>query len=152
MVTGVQRVLSDLYYPSTPTKDDYRRIWLDRDYSTVVGAMIINGDEDSCVQKIEMSNGTTIDVTGLDKNAFPCLEREATKVSTNGDVVMVGMRQVTNAVPFSLMYNTTTGEQVTFEGMDPSSGATFTRAGPKQIIGYSPADGTLISYTPKSDQ
>ena len=50
------------------------------------------------------------------------------------------------------MYNTTTGEQVTFEGMDPSSGAAFTVVGPEQIIGYSPADGTLISYTPKSDQ
>ena len=139
-----------LYYPSTPTKDDYRRIWLDRDYSTVVGAMIINGDEDSCVQKIEMSNGTTIDMSGLDKNAFPCLDQKTAAVSDTAKVVTVGMRQVTNAAPFSLMYNAATGEQITFEGMDPANGATFTIAAPGQIIGYSPTDGTLAGYTPAS--
>ncbi|WKR23132.1 hypothetical protein AIF0345_3104 [Actinomyces israelii] len=142
-----------LYYPRTPTKDDHRRMFLHHDYSTLAGSVTAAEENKKlCVQKIEMSNGTTIDVTGLDKNAFPCLEREATKVSTNGDVVMVGMRQVTNAVPFSLMYNAATGEQIAFEGMDPASGATFTVAAPKQIIGYSPTDGTLTGYTPTSSQ
>ena len=142
-----------LYYPRTPTKDDHRRMFLHHDYSTLAGSVTAaEEDKKLCVQKIEMSNGTTIDVTGLDKNAFPCLDQKTAAVSDTAKVVTVGMRQVTNAEPFSLMYNTTTGEQVTFEGMDPSSGAAFTTVSPKQIIGYSPADGTLISYTPKSDQ
>ena len=144
-----------LHYPGTPTEDDYLRLFIDNDYSTLAGSKTSKFDDASkkdCLQKIDMSSGTTIDLSGLDKNAFPCFDRDATAVSSNAKVVTVGMKQVTNATPFSLMYNTTTGEQVTFEGMDPSSGATFTRAGPKQIIGYSPADGTLISYTPKSDQ
>ena len=144
-----------LHYPGTPTEDDYLRLFIDNDYSTLAGSKTSKLDDASkkdCLQKIDMSSGTTIDLSGLDKNAFPCFDRDATSVSGNAKVVTVGMKQVTNAAPFSLMYNTTTGEQVTFEGMDPSSGATFTTVGPKQIIGYSPADGTLISYTPKSDQ
>ena len=50
------------------------------------------------------------------------------------------------------MYNAATGEQIVFEGMDPANGATFTVAAPKQIIGYSPTDGTLTGYTPTSSQ
>lgn len=59
------------------------------------------------------------------------------------------MKQVTGA-PFSLMYDAKTGEQITFEGMDPASGASFTVVDPRQIIGYSPSDGTLTSYAPRS--
>ena len=144
-----------LHYPGTPTEDDYLRMFIDNDYSTLAGSKTSKLDDASkkdCLQKIDMSSGTTIDLSGLDKNAFPCFDRDATAVSSNAKVVTVGMKQVTNATPFSLMYNTTTGEQVTFEGMDPSSGATFTTVGPEQIIGYSPADGTLISYAPGSPQ
>ena len=144
-----------LHYPGTPTEDDYLRLFIDNDYSTLAGSKTSKLDDASkkdCLQKIDMSSGTTIDLSGLDKNAFPCFDRDATSVSGNAKVVTVGMKQVTNAAPFSLMYNTTTGEQVTFEGMDPSSGAAFTVVGPEQIIGYSPADGTLISYAPGSPQ
>ena len=144
-----------LHYPGTPTEDDYLRLFIDNDYSTLAGSKTSKFDDASkkdCLQKIDMSSGTTIDLSGLDKNAFPCFDRDATAVSSNAKVVTVGMKQVTNATPFSLMYNTTTGEQVTFEGMDPSSGAAFTVVGPEQIIGYSPADGTLISYAPGSPQ
>ena len=144
-----------LHYPGTPTEDDYLRLFIDNDYSTLAGSKTSKFDDASkkdCLQKIDMSSGTTIDLSGLDKNAFPCFDRDATAVSSNAKVVTVGMKQVTNATPFSLMYNTTTGEQVTFEGMDPSSGAAFTTVGPEQIIGYSPADGTLISYAPGSPQ
>ena len=144
-----------LHYPGTPTEDDYLRLFIDNDYSTLAGSKTSKFDDASkkdCLQKIDMSSGTTIDLSGLDKNAFPCFDRDATSVSGNAKVVTVGMKQVTNATPFSLMYNTTTGEQVTFEGMDPSSGAAFTTVGPEQIIGYSPADGTLISYAPGSPQ
>ena len=144
-----------LHYPGTPTEDDYLRMFIDNDYSTLAGSKTSKLDDASkkdCLQKIDMSSGTTIDLSGLDKNAFPCFDRDATSVSSNAKVVTVGMKQVTNATPFSLMYNTTTGEQVTFEGMDPSSGAAFTTVGPEQIIGYSPADGTLISYAPGSPQ
>ena len=109
-------------------------------------------DKKSCVQKIDMSNGTTIDVSALDKSTFPCFDNEATTVSENAAVVTVGMKQVTNATPFSLMYNAETGQQIEFEGMDPNNRATFTTVSPTQVIGYSPADGTLTSYTPSSAQ
>ena len=142
-----------LTYPRPSTKEDYRNLWVRNDYSTLAGSTTTTElDKRDCLQKIDMSNGTTINLSDLDKSTFPCFDDRATSVSSNAKVVTVGMKQVTNATPFSLMYNTTTGEQVTFEGMDPSSGAAFTTVGPKQIIGYSPADGTLISYTPKSDQ
>ena len=142
-----------LTYPRPSTKEDYRNLWVRNDYSTLAGSTTTTElDKRDCLQKIDMSNGTTINLSDLDKSTFPCFDDRATSVSSNAKVVTVGMRQVTNATPFSLMYNTTTGEQVTFEGMDPSSGAAFTTVSPKQIIGYSPADGTLISYTPKSDQ
>ena len=142
-----------LTYPRPSTKEDYRNLWVRNDYSTLAGSTTTTElDKRDCLQKIDMSSGTTINLSDLDKSTFPCFDDRATSVSSNAKVVTVGMRQVTNATPFSLMYNTTTGEQVTFEGMDPSSGAAFTTVSPKQIIGYSPADGTLISYTPKSDQ
>ena len=140
-----------LHYPRTPTKDDYLRLFLDNDYSTLAGSTTATKDDKkSCVQNINMSNGTTIDVSALDKSTFPCFDREATSVSSNAAVVTVGMKQVTNATPFSLMYNAETGQQIEFEGMDPNNRATFTTVSPTQVIGYSPADGTLTSYTPSS--
>ena len=142
-----------IYFPRSRPAKDIQTLWVNDDASSIAGiSEFAVENQKQCAQSLAMSNGATIDLSGLDKNTFPCLDWVTTKASDNAAVVTVGMRQVTNAEPFSLMYNTTTGEQVTFEGMDPSSGATFTRAGPKQIIGYSPADGTLISYTPKSDQ
>ena len=142
-----------LTYPRPSTKEDYRNLWVRNDYSTLAGSTTTTElDKRDCLQKIDMSNGTTINLSDLDKSTFPCFDDRATSVSSNAKVVTVGMKQVTNATPFSLMYNTTTGEQVTFEGMDPSNGAAFTTVGPEQIIGYSPADGTLISYTPSSPQ
>ena len=90
----------------------------------------------------------TIDLSGFDKNTFPCFDRVATQVSDKAKVVTTGMRQVTNEIPFSLMFDSATGERIAFEGLDPDNGAVFDVAAPKQIIGYSPADGTLISYKP----
>ena len=142
-----------IYFPRSRPAKDIQTLWVNDDTSPIAGISEFAVDnQKQCAQSLAMSNGATIDLSGLDKNTFPCLDWVTTKASDNAAVVTVGMRQVTNAEPFSLMYNTTTGEQVTFEGMDPSSGATFTTVGPKQIIGYSPADGTLISYAPKSDQ
>ena len=142
-----------IYFPRSRPAKDIQTLWVNDDASSIAGiSEFAVEDQKQCAQSLAMSNGATIDLSGLDKNTFPCLDWVTTKASDNAAVVTVGMRQVTNAEPFSLMYNTTTGEQVTFEGMDPSSGATFTTVSPKQIIGYSPADGTLISYTPKSDQ
>ena len=142
-----------IYFPRSRPAKDIQTLWVNDDASSIAGiSEFAVENQKQCAQSLAMSNGATIDLSGLDKNTFPCLDWVTTKASDNAAVVTVGMRQVTNAEPFSLMYNTTTGEQVTFEGMDPSSGAAFTTVGPKQIIGYSPADGTLISYTPKSDQ
>ena len=142
-----------IYFPRSRPAKDIQTLWVNDDASSIAGiSEFAVENQKQCTQSLAMSNGATIDLSGLDKNTFPCLDWVTTKASDNAAVVTVGMRQVTNAEPFSLMYNTTTGEQVTFEGMDPSSGATFTTVSPKQIIGYSPADGTLISYTPKSDQ
>ena len=142
-----------IYFPRSRPAKDIQILWVNDDASSIAGiSEFAVENQKQCAQSLAMSNGATIDLSGLDKNTFPCLDWVTTKASDNAAVVTVGMRQVTNAEPFSLMYNTTTGEQVTFEGMDPSSGAAFTTVGPKQIIGYSPADGTLISYTPKSDQ
>ena len=142
-----------IYFPRSRPAKDIQTLWVNDDASSIAGiSEFAVENQKQCTQSLAMSNGATIDLSGLDKNTFPCLDWVTTKASDNAAVVTVGMRQVTNAEPFSLMYNTTTGEQVTFEGMDPSSGAAFTTVSPKQIIGYSPADGTLISYTPKSDQ
>ena len=142
-----------IYFPRSRPAKDIQTLWVNDDASSIAGiSEFAVENQKQCAQSLAMSNGATIDLSGLDKNTFPCLDWVTTKASDNAAVVTVGMRQVTNAEPFSLMYNTTTGEQVTFEGMDPSSGAAFTTVSPKQIIGYSPADGTLISYTPKSDQ
>ena len=142
-----------IYFPRSRPAKDIQTLWVNDDASSIAGiSEFAVENQKQCAQSLAMSNGATIDLSGLDKNTFPCLDWVTTKASDNAAVVTVGMRQVTNAEPFSLMYNTTTGEQVTFEGMDPSSGAAFTTVGPKQIIGYSPADGTLISYAPKSDQ
>ena len=142
-----------IYFPRSRPAKDIQTLWVNDDASSIAGiSEFAVEDQKQCAQSLAMSNGATIDLSGLDKNTFPCLDWVTTKASDNAAVVTVGMRQVTNAEPFSLMYNTTTGEQVTFEGMDPSSGAAFTTVSPKQIIGYSPADGTLISYTPKSAQ
>ena len=140
-----------LSYPRASAKEDYRNVWVRDDYSTLAGSTTTTElDKRSCVQKIDMSNGTTIDVSALDKSTFPCFDNEATTVSENAAVVTVGMKQVTNATPFSLMYNAETGQQIEFEGMDPNNRATFTTVSPTQVIGYSPADGTLTSYTPSS--
>ena len=142
-----------IYFPRSRPAKDIQTLWVNDDASSIAGiSEFAVENQKQCAQSLAMSNGATIDLSGLDKNTFPCLDWVTTKASDNAAVVTVGMRQVTNAEPFSLMYNTTTGEQVTFEGMDPSSGAAFTTVSPKQIIGYSPADGTLISYTPKSAQ
>ena len=142
-----------IYFPRSRPAKDIQTLWVNDDASSIAGiSEFAVENQKQCTQSLAMSNGATIDLSGLDKNTFPCLDWVTTKASDNAAVVTVGMRQVTNAEPFSLMYNTTTGEQVTFEGMDPSSGAAFTTVSPKQIIGYSPADGTLISYAPKSDQ
>ena len=142
-----------IYFPRSRPAKDIQTLWVNDDASSIAGiSEFAVENQKQCAQSLAMSNGATIDLSGLDKNTFPCLDWVTTKASDNAAVVTVGMRQVTNAEPFSLMYNTTTGEQVTFEGMDPSSGAAFTTVSPKQIIGYSPADGTLINYTPKSAQ
>ena len=107
-------------------------------------------DGKTCVQSISMTDAATIDLSGFDTTAFPCFDQDAIQLSDHAKVVTVGMKQVVNGAPFSLMYDTKTGEQITFEGMDPASGASFTIVAPKQIIGYSPSDGTLTSYSPRS--
>ena len=104
--------------------------------------------EPHCGQSISMTEGATIDLTGFDKNVFPCFNDETTQVSDSAKVVMVGTAQMTNKTPFSLMFDSATGERIAFEGLDPDNGAVFDVAAPKQIIGYSPADGTLIGYKP----
>ena len=142
-----------IFFPGPRPVKDIQKVWVSDDGDSLAGvAEFIVKDQKDCVQDLTMSNGAAIDLSGLDKSSFPCLDRETITVSEKAKVVTVGTRQTANAAPFSLMYNAATGEQIAFEGMDPASGATFTVAAPKQIIGYSPTDGTLTGYTPTSSQ
>ena len=152
--TEIQRSFGDntrvLRLPSPRTAEDLKKIWVRGDLSAAAGTMPTVGatGEPHCGQSISMTEGATIDLTGFDKNVFPCFNDETTQVSDSAKVVMVGTAQMTNKTPFSLMFDSATGERIAFEGLDPDNGAVFDVAAPKQIIGYSPADGTLIGYKP----
>ena len=138
-----------MYFPAPRSVKDFQAVWLKNDSGSLAGTMEFTTDgSKDCAQKLSMTNAATIDLSGFDKNTFPCFDRVATQVSDKAKVVTAGMRQVTNEIPFSLMFDSATGERIAFEGLDPDNGAVFDVATPKQIIGYSPADGTLISYKP----
>ena len=138
-----------MYFPAPRSVKDFQAVWLKNDSGSLAGTMEFTTDgSKDCAQKLSMTNAATIDLSGFDKNTFPCFDRVATQVSDKAKVVTTGMRQVTNEIPFSLMFDSATGERIAFEGLDPDNGAVFDVAAPKQIIGYSPADGTLIGYKP----
>ena len=149
----IQRSLNEdqaMSFPRPMPVKDWEKVFVDNDTSSTAGTNASTTvDGKTCVQSISMTDAATIDLSGFDTTAFPCFDQDAIQLSDHAKVVAVGMKQVTGA-PFSLMYDAKTGEQITFEGMDPASGASFTVVDPRQIIGYSPSDGTLTSYSPRS--
>ena len=149
----IQRSLNEdqaMSFPRPMPVKYWEKLFVDNDTSSTAGTNASTTvDNKLCVQSISMTDAATIDLSGFDTTAFPCFDQDAIQLSDHAKVVAVGMKQVTGA-PFSLMYDAKTGEQITFEGMDPASGASFTVVDPRQIIGYSPSDGTLTSYAPRS--
>jgi len=138
-----------IYLPGPRSAQGFRSLWVDDDPASLAGTINFTSEGDKeCAKTISMTNAAAIDLTGFDTTTFPCFDQHDTQVSDHAKVVTVGMKQSVNAAPFSLMYDAATGQQIDFEGMDPNSGAVFAFVDSKKIVGYSPADGTLTSYTP----
>lgn len=70
-------------------------------------------------------------------------------MSLDSSVLTVGGDDHVDTSTFSLMYDTVSGNQVTFEGNDPTSGDLLEQASGKLVIGYSPNDGVLTGYKPR---
>ncbi|MBW3068315.1 MULTISPECIES: hypothetical protein [unclassified Actinomyces] len=119
------------------------------DGSTETLLGIVNRDDNNCAQSVEVIDKRTIEVTQFTDD-LSCLS--AIHISEDRTVMTAGLgaADAQDVLTFRLMYNADTGEEITFPGMDTSSGALFDLVAEDYAIGYDPATGTLIGYRPAS--
>ncbi|WP_103062000.1 hypothetical protein [Actinomyces qiguomingii] len=126
---------------------EFRTRFADNSLDTVLG--IVNADEDRCAKSVDITYGRTIELPNS-ADGPSCLS--AIRIAADRSVMTAGPR-VTDSQDiqtFRLMYNADTGEQITFPGMDPDSGALFDLVATDYAIGYDPPTGTLTGYRPAS--
>ncbi|MDO4900479.1 hypothetical protein [Actinomyces sp.] len=114
---------------------------------TIAG--IANRDANECSQSVEITDKRTIELTRFDDD-LACLS--AIHLSADRSVMTAGLAaaDAQDVRTFRLMYNSDNGEQITFPGMDTSSGSLFDLVAADYVVGYDPATGTLTGYRPAS--
>ena len=71
-----------IYFPRSRPAKDIQTLWVNDDASSIAGiSEFAVENQKQCTQSLAMSNGATIDLSGLDKNTFPCLDWVTTKAS-----------------------------------------------------------------------
>ncbi|MDO4243610.1 MAG: hypothetical protein Q4C85_07615 [Actinomyces sp.] len=132
------------YTPRPRTLAEFKALWVDSDTSTILA--LGTTDSEGCYQSIEVLGASTIEMPQLNTANGSCLQ--TTDFSTDPKVMTVGTSDPTTLRSFNLMYDTTSGEQITFEGLDPAAGAVFLLVGTTSAVGYDPTTGRLIGYRP----
>lgn len=138
-----------VYAPAPRKLSRYKALWENSDKSDLPAEY--RTDSQDCVEEVDVlpsqATITVPDLTG-EKVENSCLK--TVRSSPSGRAVTVGPEMTTDLGTFSLMFDGTTGRRIDFAGLDPDDGAVFDQVSGDAVIGYSPADGTLIRYTPAS--
>ncbi|WP_147681641.1 hypothetical protein [Actinomyces ruminicola] len=133
--------------PETITLDEFKERFGKNSRNTILG--IVDRDDSSCSISIDVTDKRVIELPTLE-NEPSCLS--IVRISADRTVIIAGpgATETQDIQTFRLMYNADTGEEITFPGMDTSSGALFDLVAEDYAIGYDPATGMLIGYRPAS--
>ncbi|QPL05372.1 MULTISPECIES: hypothetical protein [Actinomyces] len=136
------------------TRAQFKDLWTDGDLGSVVGWSHHPKDSD-CLDRVWAIDGPTIEIptiaiggsdTVIAQTSFSC----ATWVTMTREhpvmTVRLADRPTDNA--FAFMYNTSTGEAITFEGTDVADGDQLSMVTESLAVGYDLDTGTLYGYVP----
>ncbi|VEG29038.1 hypothetical protein [Actinomyces howellii] len=134
-----------VHYTQQPRSlEQFKAQWTESDTSTIVA--VGTADSDDCMQSVEVLNASTIDLPSLEGTSGSCLQ--VVRFSNDQAVMTVGVAEATTLRGFRLMYDTASGKQISFEGLDPAQGAMFLLIDTTKVVGYDPTTGRLIGYRP----
>ncbi len=147
---------SPLYSASQRTREQFRGMWTDNEPNGIVGrAYFGGGNNDECFERFEAIDGPSIEIptitTGGSTDVITQTNSScATRVGVDSDnrtaTVHLNTRPTENV--FVFMYNTATGEAISFEGTDAMSGDQLALVNERLVVGYDVDTGSLYGYTP----
>lgn len=142
-MADVSRPIYD--YSRTRSNADFKALWEQGEYIGVLG--LASEDSNTCLTSVQVVEHGTIELpTSLGSQGSTCFT--SARMSSDSAVLTVGMKEVVDVSTFNVMYDAATGEQISFPGLDPTTGAVFDQVTPTSVVGYDPATGTLTGYRP----
>ena len=150
-----------IYKTSPRSLSDYRTLWRDGDFSEVLA--LGHGDS-KCTTSIEVLGGLTFDVpragtTGpnastvsASSSQLGCPEIRGFSTSPDQRTLRIVAQGRADANSFHFLYNLTTGEAVSFQGIDTTGNSQLELVRSDLALGYDPDDGEVYGFTPANSR
>lgn len=150
-----------IYKTSPRSLSDYRTLWRDGDFSEVLA--LGHGDS-KCTTSIEVLDGLTFDVpragtTGpnastvsASSSQLGCPEISGFGTSPDQRTLRIVAQGRADANSFHFLYNLTTGEAVSFQGIDTTGNSQLELVRSDLALGYDPDDGEVYGFTPANSR
>lgn len=146
-----------VYKTPLRSQSDYRTLWRDGDFSSVLA---LGHGDGKCTTSIEILGGLTFDVpragtTGPNASAISasssqsgCPDTRNFSPSPDHRVLLTAAQGKIGTNSFHFLYNTTTGEAISFEGIDTTGNSRLELVRSDLALGYDPDDGEVYGFTP----
>lgn len=145
---------SPIYGPQPRTRQQFKDLWADGDHSSIIGWSHQPKDSE-CIDRVWTVDGPTIEIptisigasdTVIAQTSFSC----ATWVTMTREHPVMTVRFADRPTDdaFAFMYDTSTGEAITFEGTDVAAGDQLSLVTESLAVGYDVDTGTLYGYVP----
>lgn len=140
---------------SPRTRQHFREMWTDGVLNGIVGSAYRSGDSHGCYERFQAVDGPSIEIPTIagdgasnviSQTSSSCAKRVGMDSDNRTATVYMQTRPAENA--FAFMYNSATGEAISFDGVDVMSGDQLSLVTERLVVGYDTDTGTLYGYTP----